>query len=266
MVSKKIIERASVFVQSVNGLSVEKASVLIDREINELRGEYKVSTLRTILTQYRKVCVKSHKHLYTIELDEQLTIESKTNNYVIAQNRAQQPIKNASGLISRATELLSSGNALEVACALALLSGRRTAEILSSAKFSEAREVNMLHFVGQAKTKGKRDSEVFKIYCLCDSKEAVEALAFIRAKLGFIDKRKANVNYNKRLNQITYKYFNEFLGDCSTKDLRKAYATICIDRFKSNKQSVSFFLSDILGHEKNNTKSTNNYQKYYLEK
>lgn len=262
MTSQKIKDRAKDFCKSIEGLNFEDSKKAIEIEIAALKSEYKITSVRTALTEYRKQSKQDTKHLFRIDDSEQNNIETKYKKQIAVQANEQKQIKDFEKMISIAIELLDSTRPIEVATALGFLTGRRIAEILCTAKFAKTNDSNQIYFVGQLK---KRDNaKGYKIYTLAPYKKIKVALFWLKSKVGDIDTETANKRYIKGCNQVTYKYFNQFLGNCSTHDLRKAYATIIEHLYRKPTQSVNAFLSENLGHSDTDLSTANIYQKYFI--
>lgn len=261
MISKKNKERASQFAKSVEGLSYEDAQKAIKKELDELNDDYKITTVRTILTQYRKELPK-FKHLFVISEKAQNDIQKAYTNKIAKQANDQKQIKDFNAMISVAKGLLSSSRVVEVATALAFLTGRRISEIFCTARFAATQHPNTIHFVGQLK---KRDSSTpYKVYTLAEYEEIARALRWVREQAGVLSTSEANRKHIKACNQVVYKYYSPFLGNCSTHDLRKAYATIIAHLYKPKTVTLNAFLSANLGHEPTDLSTANVYQKYFI--
>ena len=261
MISNKNKERARKFAQKIEGLSYDDAAKQIAKEVAKLHKEYKIATVRTVLTEYRKQAPK-YKHLFVISDDDQQKIERKYTQKIAKQAKAQIEINDYPTMIATAVDLLSSARLVEVAVGLAFLTGRRISEILCTAKFADSNEPNKIHFVGQLKKRAENGR--YKIYTLCEFPKISSALKFIRSKVGVISTTDANRKYIKGCNQVTYKHFSKHLGNCSTHDLRKAYATIIAHQYKPKSMTMNAFLSENLGHESTDLSTANVYQKYFI--
>jgi len=262
MTSQKIKDRAKAFCKSIAGFGFEDAKQAIATEIAELKNEYKITSVRTALTEYRKQATKDTKHLYTIADIEQIEIETAYKKQIAMQSNDQKQITNFEDMVSTAIELLDSERVAVVAVALAFLTGRRLAEIFCTAKFAKTKDLQRVHFVGQLK---KRDTATgYSIYTLTDFDKIKAALQYIQGKVGVITTETANKRYAKACNQVVYKYFSKYIGNCSVHDLRKAYATIIAHLYKPKNQSLNAFLSENLGHSETDLSTANIYQKYYL--
>jgi len=261
MISKKNKERVHTFAQNIEGLSYENAEKAIEVELKSLHDTYKITTVRTVLTEYRKAIPK-YKHLFIISDDAQSKIQSAYTQKIAKQANEQKQIEDYQALIAKAKELLSSSRVVEVATALAFLTGRRISEIFCTAKFAATQDPNTIHFVGQLK---KRDSATpYKVYTLAEYKEIAPALKWLKKQVGTITTTEANRKYIKACNQVVYKHYSPFLGNCSTHDLRKAYATIIAELHRPKTITLNAFLSANLGHEPTDLSTANVYQKYFI--
>jgi hypothetical protein len=127
------------------------------------------------------------------------------------------------------------------------------------------RSKHEVYFKGQLKKGG--DYPKYKIYCLGNSAQLCKnALKVLREKVNAtkLTEKQTKDKYSGSVSSWAFRRFNAFIGDCTAHDLRKAYAAICIEEFKPKNQKPNGFLPQILGHGKDDTKTCNSYQKYYV--
>ncbi len=249
-----------------------KRSVVRDAckcEVERLKKEFSTTTVRTYLTTYRKHA-KVHnslmlKHL-KIGYRKQKSIKDKYLTKIRKTLNKSLPIDNYQLMIVHALGLLSSPKPTEIASGLCFLTGRRSTEIMKTAKFTLVGNSNQqLYFKGQLKKGG--DWPKYKIYCLGNSAHICKnALKVLREKVDTTEltEEQTKKRYAGSVNNYAFRSFNKFIGDCTSHDLRKAYGIICIQEFKPIDQKPNGFLPQILGHSKDDTTTCNSYQKYYI--
>ena len=242
----------------------------------QLKKSYTAATMRTYLTSYRKAC-----NLLGMRLDSRLRVskvqqrkvEEVTLKSVVEHNRNTRFIVEYKKLIEISKDMLLSEKKHDIAIGLMLLTGRRPSEIMKSASFkSHKRRVKELLFKGQLKTKGNvSEDKEYKIYALGGSANlCIKALSRLRA-LTIEDKekstaaitRKYNSSLNIKLPRIVGAYFED---TPSCKDLRKAYAAICLHLYQEDSEGMkNAFLCDLLGHLDSDIETANSYSKYYIK-
>lgn len=276
MLGKDTNDRMQTFIFSLkNETKKNKIRLACKAEIKRLTGKFAATTVRTTLTSYRKLSNQVNPLLVKylkISYVKQKSIKSKYSTKIRKTQNKLSPIINHTEMIKQAIALLSSTSPLKVACALCFLIGRRSTEILKTAKLEIVENSDYeLYFKGQLK-KNKKGLEYvefpeYKIYCLGNSaNKCIKALKFIRSKVKAkdltIDKTKAR--FGGTVNLWAFRSFNSFLGNCTSHDLRKAYGAICAHFYRPNNQTPNAFLSQILGHNQNDITTSNSYQKYYI--
>jgi integrase len=253
-------QRAADLAAKLKGLRSEKRKTLINKEITEMRKKYTLHTLKTYFAEYRKAFPKC-KHLFTLSEQEAQSLKSEYENEI--QNRTEQgdfielDKAEVKRLLAAALGLLDSVKPLECALGLLLLTGRRTAEILHSAKLYPKGE--MMLFEGLLKQKDSEPAEALTIPILAASKPVLGALAFVRNKIKVDSPAEANNRYAKQISLLCAKHFG---ANYTPHDLRKIYAALAHSRF-GNGQSFRTYASAILGH-KGTGLTTETYLKYKI--
>ena len=266
MIPKNRVQTAQDF---INKISILKNKATIKREckahIAQLQSEININTLRNYLTHYRTLTNDAFiLSVLKISDKQNNVIEAKYKAKIVKQTASLVRIKDVQKMLETAAKVMQDKhNVFEVASALCLLTGRRMVEILKTAKFTGSK-INTLTFKGQAKKSA--GGEAYDIPTLTSAQECKEALKFIREKINAKDLENNEINrkYENSLNGYSYRLFSAFLGRCSTHDLRKAYASICLDKFKPKNQSDNNYLSNILGHEAQDINTANSYIYYYV--
>jgi integrase len=167
-------------------------------------------------------------------------------------------IEGISQLIKDCENLLKSWDYKDVAAAIALLTGRRTIEVLKTGTFTP-KGSNLIKFEGQAKTK---KSPVLIIPSLVNSKKIAAAVAHLRKLKDFSNTsfEQINTDTQKALERHVNKLVKPYTDDKATMhDLRKIYATHCVNTVMGNvaikdengnvANNARVFLQLILGHE-----------------
>ena len=130
--------------------------------------------------------------------------------------------------------------------ALLLATGRRTIEILKTAKFSLTPQMRSdgyeCLFEGQAK-QGLNPTEEFAIPLLAPYWLVKQALDYVRANVdGSLSEATLNSNYASMISRVTYK-----LANLNPHQLRAIYAMMCF-QLEPTKSSMMGFIASILGH------------------
>lgn len=269
MVSKKIELRVDEFLISIKGFSSAEIMKACKLEYESLRNEYNDVYLRSVFTVYRsklKELEPRSLRVFRLKSSEQNKIEKAYSKTLSKQHKSLKKIKNYESLILKSIELLNSDNIIEVVLALCVLTGRRSTEILKTAKFTNYKSsTKMLQFKGQLKK--RVDFDKYPFYTLGNSAKVCKiALKRVRASENLKNVSNDNVArmYEPKLRAKCTMLFGVHLGSCSAHDLRKAYACICTKLFKPENQTVNSFLSEILGHSVDDITTANSYQKYYV--
>ena len=267
---------AIAFAQRLSKLSVKDRFKECTILRKSLRKKYTDATMRNYLTAYRRECNELELKLDSrlrVTKKQQGRIQKETSQGVVNHNRTTRFLNDYKKLVAVSKDMLLSEKKHDIAIGLMLLTGRRPSEIMKSASFKlHKRRVGELIFEGQLKTKEiAEDIKPYKIYALGGSaKLCIKALARLRA-LTVEDKelstaaiaRKYNSSLNIKLPRIVGAYFED---TPSCKDLRKAYASICLHLYqKDNEGMKNAFLCDLLGHSENDIQTANSYSKYYIK-
>lgn len=265
-----------------------------------LKLDYTPKTMKGMLTEIGKI-LKSYEDVSTSAIERRSSIrfmqciwamfkplkDTINSDYTleVKDNLAKAPEINGTALLQKAEDVLKSipKDAVwqtnkdihwaTVACALAVATGRRSAEILATAKFekTENNEDNKLMFSGQTKARGSkreaRMSESFKIPCLVDVNLAINGLNYLEEKRKAIDYNPDAVNpkYSRELQREIQKNWKSVSenNNLMFKSLRPIYAALCIQKFyEGNEQSKGTEISEILGHSELDTETANSYRVY----
>ena len=183
--------------------------------------------------------------------------------------------------LSTLTDTTPSYKWREVSCALAFVTGRRMAELHSSAVFTEVDEYTV-SFTGQAKTKGEQaarysDNPSYEIPTLIPSKYVVNALKWLDDNGKRLDEVEAvNPKYAKELGvYVKNDWYSSTMPTvlandskrgarekhCTYHKLRQLYALSAVDSFKPDNIYVNAFMSQILGHSAWDTQTSQRYER-----
>ncbi|MEO1763980.1 MAG: protelomerase family protein [Cyanobacteria bacterium J06629_18] len=168
-------------------------------------------------------------------------------------------------------DLLVSYDYREVTIGLIAATGRRPSEILSTAKFEQIGQFEVM-FSGQLKVKGE-DREPYPTFTLVESFKVCDALLRLRRMPEIKELKKKTLaeidsGRNSTVNTKVVEYFSPLINpphgeiQLSSKNLRASYAAIAIYLFCSWKQEPSQFIKERLGHIADATAS--NYQDYQV--
>lgn len=264
------------FIQSVKAQpnKNEQISLAVGMR-TDLEKQLKDTTVRGYLTAYRKA-VKSefgeNSHLLKFLKLRKAKGEKIVKRYKNEiQKRTEQndliTIPNHLELIDFANTLLQSESYLKVSLGLMLVSGRRSIEILKTAKFNAVprKKFNVV-FEGQAKLKERLELP-YTIPLLAPAKSVLAALEYVRKQrpeFTSLTDKQLNSKCGKALNSTCKLLFKEWLGtECSPHDLRKAYAAISYHN-TAKKESFRTFAAKVLGHSETNELTTETYFKYTI--
>lgn len=150
------------------------------------------------------------------------------------RNEAVKQIDNPDAIVAKAVSLLEdSPHWFDVATALAVLTGRRSSEILATAQFEKATQWSVT-FTGALKRGGERQRLSFEIPTLTTSDRVIAALAMLRRQLpdvGDLTPEEINRKYGDRVAQACEQHFTGLVppragGDLYTHLFRAVYACI----------------------------------------
>lgn len=139
---------------------------------------------------------------------------------------------------------LKSDNIGELYTALLLATGRRSTEIIETAKFAKLKNANHATFTGNLKSDGAMK---YKIPLLAPLVTVNSALAKFR------DEMKKTPHDNKGLNKMVISITGR--KDFTSHTLRSIYASIASEKFKQKRQLSNVYIGKILGHANSGTAS-----------
>ena len=280
--SKQVEKRIENFVANIKGGTDVDGVKMAKLEVKFLRSKYKISTVQTKLTFYRKAVygIETSKKDFsrTIKALRILKNESKAikNQYerkLLKQSKKRVQIRNVEKMIQISLSLLDSSKYSDIVSALCLLTGRRMTEILKTAKLTNSRNSQKVaYFKGQLKT--KNTNAKYQIYMLENSRDLCKvALKKVRKMVdaSTLSNNETARKFETTINASCRLWFSSFIGKkdidfCTCHDLRNIYALYCCEHYKSDEQTDSSFIAEILGHDTDALKTAQSYQKFYLKK
>jgi integrase len=252
--------------------SVKNACNLL---VESLRSEYKDSSTLVKLTAYRKA-LKHNKHaLEGLKLPSDVMNELKSSAKTRLRNKLSEKrvIEQPQKIIEKAVSLLGSNSYIDKALGLLVLTGRRSIEVMKIGKLLSVRTDRAV-FTGQAKTKGSATDKAYTIFTLYDSIQLSSVMNDLQIEKDFIGKHGETVEGNKLSKQVfsadLYKrcktHFSEFIEDVKPHDLRGFYAQYCyLIHANRDKQHEQDFVSDLLGHAKDDDTTGRSYVKFTIK-
>lgn len=186
---------------------------------------------------------------------------------------------NFPALIKTAEKLLNSSSYTKLSWAIALVTGRRSVEILYHAKFEKVDSKTLL-FSGQSKKRAGTVTEAYKIPVLVNADKVVKALDRLRSmpsvsvfrtneKYTSLGKIELNEAINQRTNGVLNAMAKRITSDNAEvfKNTRNIYARYCSNEIRPNSEDYprneDEFLKAILGHE--STREVKHYRQVELE-
>lgn len=263
----------------------EALTALLQKEVIYLNNVYTtVNSVKNAFTAYRnyfKDHEVSHPNINDAELEKLVFSKLRlTNDQMLEfkQRKSAQVIDDMGDLrmvdeavidtyIEKAVSLLRSNSYLDLVLGLSALTGRRTAEIATSAEFT-CIDASTLLFNGQLKVKGKLDVGPYQIPTLHDAPDLVDHLAILRTSKPHLVGQPKNFHdcCSKDLNLRTKKHFS-YLFDCkfTPKDMRAFYAEICF-KVINDKPNISrpLYYARILGHGKDDVTTAQSYDDFCI--
>ena len=177
-------------------------------------------------------------------------------------------INDVQGYIETAISLLQSKNFIDKVLGFAAITGRRVAEIGSTAEF-ELHTPQHLIFKGQLKTKDSNYYDSYIIPILMNTYDFITHFRFFR------EQYKKYLNnpdtfHNSCSKDLSFKvkvHFSKFVeGVITPKNLRAIYATITSNEFNKNTRKTNqSYVADILGHSPDDLNTVNSYFVFKLK-
>ena len=270
--------------------TVKEITDRTERELKYLNGACgSTSSLRRYLTTYRKYLKEKINSKKLVEKTPLLVLllsililnkkqqgEMRTEHIdeVIEGQWGMRKIYDAEKYIEVSIGLLSAVSVYDRIIGLCALTGRRAAEIGTSAILTAVAGNNRLAtFEGQLKMKDRKDQKTYEIPLLHDFKILNDVLLSIRKeKPGFIGKPLLfNNTASSKISVKVKKHYSGILeGEIQAKNLRSIYALLSYKleskKYKNDETpfSMNAYFSEILGHGDDDVITSCSYVDFYL--
>jgi Telomere resolvase len=165
---------------------------------------------------------------------EYIQLNNEMQGVVALRNENIQYLNDPQPLVDKAIQLLDSPEWADIAAALSVLTGRRSSELLATAKFTAASPYSVT-FTGSLKRRGELQELSFEIPTLATSKQVCSALDKLRQQLpdaGRMTPESVNRKYGPAVTRACDKHFTDLVPHREGKDnlythlFRSVYATI----------------------------------------
>lgn len=273
------IARVDQFISNAIKKPTIQIETLCRYEMDYLRKNYVISSMRRVLTMYRNDVKKSvlslEKQKVILEKmvlndDEKMFMAKQKNDQLSRDLTHLRPLKNIDEMIQVATDLLSENSYMKQVIGLCLLTGRRSAEIGSTAHFEPVENDPLkVLFTGQLKTKGRGELPAFEIPVLCESDKIIQALNSLRLKKpNYVNQpEKFHSSLSKDLGKTAKKAFGFVCEDyeIKVKDLRSIYAEINYFLAADRRIAKPKYMSLVLGHGENDNETGSSYVDFYID-
>jgi hypothetical protein len=194
-------------------------------------------------------CIKFSK-------DEYIQLNNEMQGVVAERNENIQYLNDPQPLVDKAIQLLDSPEWADIAAALSVLTGRRSSELLATAKFT-AKSPYSVTFTGSLKRRGELQELSFEIPTLATSKQVCSALDKLRHQLPDAEKmtpESVNRKYGPAVARACDKHFTDLVPHREGKDnlythlFRSVYATIATFWYCPEAVNPDEFKAAIQGH------------------
>jgi hypothetical protein len=187
--------------------------------------------------------------------EEYTQLNDEKQRSVAERNEDVKPLHNPDGIVATAVRLLESPEWSEVAAALAVLTGRRSSELLSTAKFEPKTRWSVV-FTGALKRGGETQTLSFEIPTLTTSEKVCKALAKIRRELPETQElpaKEVNARFGPAVAAACDRHFSGLVppragGNLYTHLFRAVYATIATFWYCPPRVDPVEFRAAIQGH------------------
>ena len=207
-------------------------------EVMENRGLIQPTQQKDYLSDIRnaiRVLDPEHPALEVVDFDTETWVQINNRASDRLGARKTKFIDNPDAIVRRATTLLGSYQWSEIACGLAVLTGRRCTEVIQTAQFEYKTKYSVV-FTGALKRGNEPVECVFEIPTLCEAKLVIQAIANLRNQLGeeiqHLSKRQVSSRYGRAVAKKCDRYFDELVPPREDQDnlythlFRAVYATI----------------------------------------
>lgn len=271
------IERITEFLEVARKTKMANLAGLASSEVDYLRPNYEISSLKKSLTNYRNAVKNSalKDASKKIIIENLILLDSEKADFTKAgvakvdnDLRNLRPLYDIDGYLIHAEKLLNAPSYIDVIIGLCVLTGRRTAEIGCSATFEkiENDDTGVL-FTGQLKTKGRGSLDAYRIPVLGNVDKIINALNNIRkSKPDLLNS--PDIFHNRCSKEISgkvKKHFPKISNSLLTpKDMRSIYAEISYFYADDSTIAKSKYMSSILGHSEDDNVTGLSYVDFYI--
>jgi len=228
--------------------SRKKTYSLYRKAVND--NKFSMDYKKTILDILRL----SYEEMMEYKKDYKEKVKNKQDNL--------RYIKDVKGYIETAISLIQSASFIDKVLGFSAITGRRVAEIGSTAEF-ELETPQHLLFKGQLKTKESAYYDSYIIPILMNTYDFITQFRFFREQhVKYLNK--PEIFHNSCSKDLSFKvkvHFNKFVeGVITPKSLRAIYATIAANEFnKNSRKTDQSYIADILGHSPDDLNTVNSY-------
>jgi len=173
--------------------------------------------------------------LKVVDFDKETWTAINNRNTDSIAERITKFIDNPDAIVKRATVLLKSYQWSEIAAGLAVLTGRRSTEVIKTAQFEYKSKFSVV-FTGALKRGNEPVECVFEIPTLCEASLVINAISSLREKLGEevsqLSKRQVAARFGRAVATQCDRHFSELVPPRDGKDnlyshlFRAVYAII----------------------------------------
>ncbi|MBW4532562.1 MAG: telomere resolvase [Pleurocapsa minor HA4230-MV1] len=182
-----------------------------------------------------KVIDPHHPALQVVDFDTSTWVQINNRAGDRLGERKTKFIDNPDAIVKLATTLLGSYQWSEIAAGLAVVTGRRSTEVIKTARFQYKTKYSVI-FTGALKRGNEPVECVFEIPTLCEAQLVIKAIANLRSQLGQeiqdLTKRQVSSRYGRAVAKKCDRYFDELVPPREDQDnlythlFRAVYATI----------------------------------------
>lgn len=253
-----------------------KKSGYKDRSVKTIIAKIRKQIKNNLQPDLYKAHVRRLQWVNEIIVNDAKTLEkvkkSDLKNFKKRRNSSDNVVNDFKGMLAQASKMINSYSYSDITLGLALLTGRRTIELLKTGTFKYV-DKDHVKFSGQAK-KREKVSKAYTIPVLNgQAKEVCKALELLRKVRDFSQTENEEVHniVSSNLNKAVRKNFENYSPKLlHVHDLRKIYASYCLEKVRGNDKYIKemnrrYFLGLILGHyneEEGNTNSISNGERY----
>jgi len=255
----------------------------------EENGKISISQQKGLLWEVRSALKADlgdeHVALKTMKFSTGEWIEANrpTSQRIAEQNSKQRILtpRVVNAIVTKGTQILSSREWADIAAGLAVLTGRRSTEVMKTATFTPKTDYSVT-FSGALKRKGEQTPVVFEIPTLCRAEYILKAIQRLREVVptNHLTETQVNNRYSRSVAQSCNHHFADLVEPPVGKDnlythlFRKIYATIATYFYCPLDVDDAEYRAEIQGHfsghenlslaERRSIASDRNYRAYII--